>query len=117
MFSKLNQCNNNIGEELHEAILLRINERRNKELVSAKKFFQGGPTKNLFELEYVSKSQVYKYIKEQTGKIRQGLKKPQLTGNTSDDVASTGSATLKEELESKIRKYACSGRIRNETYE
>ena len=40
----------------------------------------------------------------------QGLKKPQLTG-------STGLATLKEELESKIRKYACSGRIRNETYD
>ncbi|XP_062552035.1 uncharacterized protein LOC134217293 [Armigeres subalbatus] len=64
LFTKLKDQNTCIATELYDAILKRIGERRNKELVSVMKFLNNKTTVTCAELPVLTRSQIFKFIKD-----------------------------------------------------
>lgn len=107
LFNKLKKLDTPISREMYEALLKRIGERRNKELVSVLKFLNNRNLSATSELPVLSKVQLHKFIRDEARnliKTAQVQEKSTRDDNSSDQEPST--LTLEQELESAIHEYA-----------
>lgn len=118
LYTKLKESGSTIGHDLYDAITNRINQRRNKELVTTLKYLQGLPLSSIPDLENSSKSQMTKFIKEHGVRLIRGyLKQIGEVGTDAEPIAGpssrveveSGPSNLREELESAIKVFVCPG--------
>lgn len=106
LFSKLKQQDNKIAKMFHAAIVEKINQRRSKELISLMRFLLKKNLTSTHELPLISKSQVYKFVKEEACRLIKATV-PDASANNDDDVLQLNQPqSLTEELEQAISEFS-----------
>lgn len=107
LLSKLNSPDDkSISKKLYEAVVKRINERRNIKLVSLMKFLHNNETStSSTALPVISRNQVFKFVKEECIHFFTWTFDNQ-TDTTAAETSGGQHQTLKDELEAIIQQHA-----------
>lgn len=111
LFSKLKKQNSRFSNEIYAAVLKRISERRNKELVSLMKFLQSKNLTGSTELPVLTRAQLTRFIKEEAINLVRKAAVPEQapTGNPTE--TNLVELTMEEELESAIQEFSANAPV------